>query len=68
LGEEIFYSEEKFVSEYAATNPGEDIAKSLTYFILGQKKEHKKVKFFETYNMAVRLRSTIQSRIASYRE
>ena len=60
---------ESFISEYAATNPGEDIAESFTYFVLnGQTTESsiadKKLNFFYSYKELESLRKQIRSRLA----
>ena len=58
-----------FVSEYAASNPGEDIAESFTAFVLKSKpanektKADQKVLFFYRYPELTKLRSTIRSRL-----
>lgn len=56
--------EDRFVTEYAATNPGEDIAESWTFFILRPRPEgdsiaDQKVLFFYNYDELVTLREQI---------
>ena len=60
----------EFVTDYAATNPGEDIAESWTAFILqtkptGNSIADQKVLFFYDYPELVRLRGQITSRTFS---
>jgi hypothetical protein len=62
------YTEEEYVSDYAATNPGEDIAESFVDFILktkpsGTSEANQKVQFFYDYPELVKLRSVMRSRI-----
>ena len=57
---------DRFVTDYAATNPGEDIAESWTYFVLNQKPagdaiRDQKVLFFYDYPELVRLRDYIRA-------
>lgn len=63
---EDFYDkyEADFVSDYAVTSPGEDIAETWTYFVLtpkpaGDMLAHQKVLFFYGYPRLVRLRGRI---------
>lgn len=43
--EEFYYNnEDKFVTDYAATNPGEDIAESFTKFVLSPKSQNNQIK------------------------
>jgi hypothetical protein len=62
--------QDQFVTEYAATNPGEDIAESWTYFILTPKPqgstiaEHK-VLFFYEYPELVESRQAILSNLCN---
>lgn len=61
---------DQFVTEYAATNPGEDIAESWTAFILqpkptGSSIADQKTLFFYDYPELVRLRGQITSRAFS---
>lgn len=56
--------QDQFVTDYAATNPGEDIAESWTYFILSSKPQgstiaEQKVLFFYEYAELVELRQQI---------
>ena len=62
--------EDRFVSDYAATNPGEDIAESWTHFILNEKPAgnsiaDQKVSFFYAYPELVTLREQIRARLYS---
>ena len=57
-----------FITDYAATNPGEDIAESFTYFVLntqpwGNQVKDKKLLFFYNYKEIVNLRKQIRTRI-----
>lgn len=60
--------QDKFVTEYASSNPGEDIAESWTAFVLKNKPEtnqikDQKVKFFYQFPELVKLRKIIRSRL-----
>lgn len=60
------YSEEEYVSDYASTNPWEDIAESFTHFVLFKKaswtnERAQKINFFYTYPSLVKLRSRMRS-------
>jgi hypothetical protein len=60
---------ERFITEYAATNPGEDIAESFTYFVLNGKTSwssitDQKLNFFYSYRELDSLRKQIRSRLA----
>ncbi|MAG91196.1 hypothetical protein CMO83_03865 [Candidatus Woesearchaeota archaeon] len=60
--------ESRFVTDYAATNPGEDIAESWTAFVLqekpnGNKISDQKAKFFYDFPELVKLRKIIRARI-----
>jgi hypothetical protein len=62
--------EDRFVSDYAATNPGEDIAESYTEFILkdapsGDSIADQKVLFFYEFDELVVDRNSIRRQIAS---
>lgn len=64
--------EDHFVTDYAATNPGEDIAESWTHFVLndrpaGNTIADQKVAFFYDYPELVELRSNIRTRLYSER-
>lgn len=65
---------DQFVTDYAATNPGEDIAESWTYFILAPKPQgstiaEQKVLFFYEYPELVELRQQILTNLCNaYRE
>jgi hypothetical protein len=68
--EDDFYTgkETSFVSDYAATNPWEDIAESFVHFILqsqptGETLAQKKILFFYDYPELVKLRDFIRMRI-----
>ena len=59
-----------FITEYAATNPGEDIAESFTYFVLrakptGNTIADKKLRFFYEYKQLDSLRKQIRSNLAA---
>jgi len=74
-----FYKDREgdFVTEYAATNPGEDIAESFTMFVLGSKpvlniqdkisggsrKAEEKILFFYGYPELVKLRTAIRQNL-----
>lgn len=70
--EDSFYleNEDSFVTEYAATNPWEDIAESFTYFVLQPKPESankiadSKLIYFYQYPELIKLRNFIRMRIA----
>ena len=58
----------RFVTEYAATNPGEDIAESFTIFVTkpkptGTEIKDKKVLFFYGYPEMVELREEIRKQL-----
>jgi hypothetical protein len=62
------WQESEFVTDYAATNPAEDIAESFTYFILkpkpaGETMAEKKILFFYQYDELVKLRNLIRNRL-----
>ncbi len=68
--ENDFYSwkEENFVTDYASTNPWEDIAESFTYFVLKNKPTgttvaDKKTWMFYDFPELVKLRTVIRSRL-----
>lgn len=60
---------ERFLSEYAATNPGEDVAEVFSYFIMtpDNSQAHsiaeEKIKLFYEYEELVRLRNDIRNRV-----
>lgn len=61
---------DRFVSDYAATNPGEDITESWTHFVLkpkpsGQTIADQKVLFFYAYPELVELRAEILQQLRS---
>lgn len=61
-------NEDKFVTDYAATNPAEDIAETFTYFVLkpkptGNTIADKKIQFFYEFENLVNLRKVIRNRI-----
>jgi hypothetical protein len=67
-----FYAkyEDRFVNDYAATNPEEDIAESWATFVLGPKPEgdsiaDEKIQFFYQYPELVQLRERILSNLCS---
>lgn len=70
---EEFYeaNPERFVSDYAATNPGEDIAESFNHFIFKEKSEldsqvkDLKAHFFYRYPELVNLRNAIRKNMKS---
>ena len=69
---DAFYNQyqDRFVTDYAATNPGEDIAESWTHFVLNDKPTgdsiaDQKVRFFYDYPELVTLREQIQARLYS---
>ena len=58
----------QFVTDYAATNVGEDIAESFTYFVMddlpnGNAISDQKIRFFENYPELVSLRQEIRANI-----
>ncbi len=62
-----FYEKHKdeFVTEYAATNPGEDFAESFAYFVteekpVGNSVKEQKIKFFYEYPELVEMREEIR--------
>lgn len=62
--------EDRFVSEYATTNPGEDIAESWAFFVLGPKPQSntvadQKVLFFYEHPELVQLRAQILTRLCT---
>jgi hypothetical protein len=62
--------QDQFVTEYAATNPGEDVAESWTYFVLKPKPQgstiaEKKVLFFYEYPELVELRQEITNNLCN---
>lgn len=61
---------DRFLTEYAATNPGEDIAEAWTHFVLMPRPEgdsiaEQKILFFYAYPELVTLRQAVLSRLAS---
>lgn len=61
-------TEDNFITDYAGTNPGEDIAESFTYFVLnvkptGDKISDKKLNFFYNYKELESLRKQIRTQI-----
>ncbi len=68
----FFYDyEDRFVTDYAATSPEEDIAETWTYFILsplphGTEIWEQKIQFFHQYPEQLKLRVDILSRLLSY--
>jgi len=62
--------EDRFVTDYASTNPEEDIAEAFTFFVLapypsGDTIAEKKILFFYNYPELVQLRDTITTGICS---
>ena len=62
--------QDQFVTDYAATNPGEDIAESWAYFVLTPKPDgdtiaEQKVLFFHKYPALVELRANVLSRLCT---
>lgn len=67
-----FYERHKdsFVSEYASTDPAEDIAETFAYFVLNDKPsgnsvKDKKIKFFYQYDELIKLKKELQEKINS---
>lgn len=67
-----FYEQyqDRFVTDYAATNPGEDIAESWTHFVVNERPSgdsiaDQKVRFFYDYPELVSLRDKIRARLYS---
>ncbi len=65
------YSENKFVTEYAITNPEEDIAESFAFFVLESNHtddtiRNQKVNFFNTYPELVKMRAEMRNALAQY--
>lgn len=64
-----FQYRDRFVSEYAATNPAEDIAETFTYFVLEDKPgesddiAEQKILFFYQYPELISLRNLIRARL-----
>jgi len=61
-------NEDSFITDYAATNPGEDIAESFTYFVLqskptGDTVAEEKLLFFYQYKELENLRKQIRTRL-----
>ena len=67
--DDFYYAyEDRFVSDYAVTNPEEDIAESFTFFILLSRPNsdtitEQKILFFYQYPELVRLRDEIRNRV-----
>lgn len=64
LDDFYFKYEDRFITEYAVTNPEEDIAESFTFFILSQRPAgnsiaEEKILFFYNYPDLVQLRDTV---------
>lgn len=62
------YTSAEYITDYASTNPGEDIAESFTHFVLKAKQVwatevEQKINFFYEYPELVKLRSVIRSKI-----
>ena len=61
--------QDRFVSEYAATNPGEDIADTFAHFVLAEKPDgdtvaEQKVLFFYQFEPLVNMRTHIRGQLA----
>lgn len=61
-------NEDSFVTDYASTNPAEDIAETFTYFVLkpkptGNTVAEQKIEFFYQFEELVNLRKVIRNRI-----
>jgi hypothetical protein len=59
---------DRFVNDYAATNPGEDIAESFAYFVLedepsGRSMADQKLRFFYEYGELVEMRTHIRRQL-----
>lgn len=67
---DYFENENDFTTDYAATNPVEDLAESFTHFVLNKKNENptlvkeNKVNFFYQYDELVELRSKIRMQLS----
>jgi hypothetical protein len=64
------YDENKFVTEYATTNPEEDIAESFAFFVLWSNFSNTTVKdqklnFFNSYPELLKIREEMRSVLAS---
>lgn len=62
------YTASEYITDYAATNPWEDIAESFTHFVLKSKQTwdseaEQKINFFYDYPELIKLRSIIRSKI-----
>ena len=63
--DEFYYAfKDRFVTDYAVTNPEEDIAETFTFFVLttrptGTKNSDEKIRFFYSYPELVQLREHI---------
>lgn len=68
--EEDIYSENKFLTEYAASGPEEDIAESFAYFVLDGKNngadiKDKKSAFFYNYPELIKVRESMRAGVYS---
>lgn len=68
LDDFYFAHEDRFVTDYAATNPEEDIAEAFTFFVLSPHPDSdtikgKKILFFYQYPELVQLRAEILTRV-----
>jgi hypothetical protein len=65
------YSKNKFITEYASTNPEEDMAESFAYFVLSSKPtdlssiKNKKLNFFYSFADLVKIRDDMRSGLSS---
>ena len=64
-------NEDDFVNDYAATNPGEDIAETFAYFVLNEKPDpdetaDEKIRFFYDYDELEQLRERIRIEVFEY--
>ena len=58
----------KFVTDYAATSPSEDIAESFAYFVINDKPTgndiwEQKIRFFYEFEELVKIRNSIRERL-----
>lgn len=69
-GKNIYpWKEDQFVTDYAATNPGEDIAESFAYYVMkadisGSTIADKKMQFFESYKNLKNLRLQMRNNLS----
>lgn len=70
LYEYYLRNQDRFVSDYATLNPGEDIAESFTQFVInakptGENKRSEKILFFYNYPDIVSIRSSIRANVGN---